>query len=101
GQLTSPFVIQGGQTFINQALIGTAWINTANIADAAITNAKIGGVIQSDNYVPGQTGWRISKDGGFELNGNTPDGYKLRVVNQGVYVYHPNGVPAVEVGVLL
>lgn len=47
------------------------------------------------------TGWRISKDGGFELNGNTPDGYKLRVVNQGVYVYHPNGVPAVEVGVLL
>ncbi|HID7838845.1 TPA: host specificity protein J [Stenotrophomonas maltophilia] len=101
GQLTSPFVIQGGQTFINQALIGTAWINTANIADAAITNAKIGGVIQSDNYVPGQTGWRVSKDGGFELNGNTPDGYKLRVVNQGVYVYHPNGVPAVEVGVML
>ncbi|HEL3014793.1 TPA: host specificity protein J [Stenotrophomonas maltophilia] len=101
GQLTSPFVIQGGQTFINQALIGTAWINTANIADAAITNAKIGGVIQSDNYVPGQTGWRISKDGGFELNGNTPEGYKLRVVNQGVYVYHPNGVPAVEVGVML
>ncbi|HHA2409570.1 host specificity protein J [Stenotrophomonas maltophilia] len=101
GQVTTPFVIQGGQTFISQALIGTAWINTANIADAAITNAKIGGVIQSDNYVPGQTGWRISKDGGFELNGNTPDGYKLRVVNQGVYVYHPNGVPAVEVGVML
>lgn len=101
GQVTTPFVIQGGQTFISQALIGTAWINTANIADAAITNAKIGGVIQSDNYVPGQTGWRISKDGGFELNGNTPDGYKLRVVNQGVYVYHPNGIPAVEVGVLL
>jgi len=25
----------------------------------------------------------------------------LRVVNQGVYVYHPNGIPAVEVGVLL
>lgn len=101
GQVTTPFVIQGGQTFISQALIGTAWINTANIADAAITNAKIGGVIQSDNYVPGETGWRISKDGGFELNGNTPDGYKLRVVNQGVYVYHPNGIPAVEVGVLL
>ncbi len=101
GNVTSPFVIQGGQTFISQALIGTAWINTANIADAAITNAKIGGVIQSDNYVPGQTGWRISKDGGFELNGNTPDGYKTRVVNGGVYVYHPNGTAVVEVGVLL
>ncbi len=48
GQLTSPFVIQGGQTFINQALIGTAWITSAKIADAAITNAKISGAIQSD-----------------------------------------------------
>lgn len=42
GQTVAPFVIQGGQTFIAQALIGTAWIKTANIEDAAVTNAKIG-----------------------------------------------------------
>lgn len=30
-QVTVPFVIQGGQTFISQALIGTAWIKNANI----------------------------------------------------------------------
>ncbi len=42
GSLTTPFVIQGGQVFMNQALIGTAWIKTAHIEDAAITNAKIG-----------------------------------------------------------
>jgi len=36
-----PFVVQGGQTFISQAFIGTAWITTAKIADAAITTAKI------------------------------------------------------------
>lgn len=39
--LVLPFVIQGGQVFIDQALIGTAWITNAKIADAAITAAKI------------------------------------------------------------
>jgi len=28
-------------------------------------------------------------------------GYRLNITNQGVYVYYPNGVPAVELGVLL
>lgn len=103
GQVTTPFVIQGGQTFISQALIGTAWITNANIADAAITNAKISGVIQSDDYVQGKTGWRINKaaGGGFEFNGTVAGGYRLNITNQGVYVYYPNGVPAVELGVLL
>lgn len=103
GQLTSPFVIQGGQTFINQALIGTAWITSANIADAAITNAKISGTIQSDDYVAGQTGWRIDKaaGGGFQFNGMVAGGYRLNITNQGVYIYYPNGNPAVELGVLL
>ncbi|HHA2711249.1 TPA: host specificity protein J [Stenotrophomonas maltophilia] len=103
GQVTTPFVIQGGQTFIKQALIGTAWITNANIADAAITNAKISGVIQSDDYSPGQTGWRINKvaGGGFEFNGTVAGGYRMNITNEGVYVYYPNGVPAVELGVLL
>lgn len=102
GQLTSPFVIQGGQTFINQALIGTAWITSAKIADAAITNAKISGVIQSDDYVPGQTGWRINKaaGGGFEFNGTVAGGYRLNITNQGIYIRYPNGNLAVELGVL-
>ncbi|WP_423170767.1 host specificity protein J [Stenotrophomonas maltophilia group sp. CASM26] len=103
GQLTSPFVIQGGQTFISQALIGTAWITSAKIADAAITNAKISGAIQSDDYVAGQTGWRIDKaaGGGFQFNGMVAGGYRLNITNQGVYIYYPNGNPAVELGVLL
>lgn len=102
GQLTSPFVIQGGQTFINQALIGTAWITSAKIADAAITNAKISGTIQSDDYVSGQTGWRINKaaGGGFEFNGTVAGGYRLNITNQGIYIRYPNGNLAVELGVL-
>ncbi|MBH1809348.1 host specificity protein J [Stenotrophomonas maltophilia] len=103
GNVTSPFVIQGGQTFISQALIGTAWITSAKIADAAITNAKISGAIQSDDYVAGQTGWRIDKSagGGFQFNGMVAGGYRLNITNQGVYIYYPNGNPAVELGVLL
>lgn len=103
GQVTSPFVIQGGQTFISQALIGTSWITNAMIANAAITNAKISGTIQSDDYVSGQTGWRINKSagGGFEFNGSIAGGYRLNITNQGVYIYYPNGNPAVELGVLL
>jgi predicted phage tail protein len=43
GTLTTPFVIQGGQTFISQALIGTAWITNAKIASAAVGTLNIGG----------------------------------------------------------
>ncbi|ONS97381.1 hypothetical protein A8E36_29425, partial [Burkholderia cenocepacia] len=43
-----PFVVQGGQVFLRQALIGSGWI----------TNAMIGSYIQSDNYIAGQQGWR-------------------------------------------
>lgn len=103
GNVTSPFVIQGGQTFISQALIGDSWITNAMIQNAAITNAKISGTIQSDDYVSGQTGWRINKaaGGGFEFNGSVSGGYRLNITNQGVYLYYPNGTPAVELGVLL
>ena len=38
------------------------------IADAAITNAKIGGYIQSNDYSAGISGWNINKDGDVEFN---------------------------------
>lgn len=41
GNTFSPFVIQNGQAYINQAFIGNAWITNAMIANAAITNANI------------------------------------------------------------
>ncbi|WP_457319373.1 host specificity protein J [Stenotrophomonas sp. P5_B8] len=100
GVTSTPFVIQGGQTFINQAFIGDAWITNAKIANGAIDNAKIGNFIQSDNYVPGQTGWRIDKSGAMEINGMTPDGYRVRMVNTGLYLYYPNGNLAIELGAL-
>ena len=31
GKVSSPFVIQNGQTFLNQAFIGKAWIKSAQV----------------------------------------------------------------------
>lgn len=53
-----PFVIQNGQTFIRASFI----------QDGTISNAKIGNFIQSNNYVAGSAGWRITKDGDSEFN---------------------------------
>ena len=58
GAYTLPFVVQNDQVFMNNALI----------QDGSITNAKIGNVIQSDNYIAGQHGWMINKNGSAELN---------------------------------
>jgi len=41
-----------------------AWISSADILDAAITNAKISGTIQSDNYNGSTLGWSLDKTGG-------------------------------------
>lgn len=41
--LVAPFVVQGGQVFINQAIIGTAWIKNANIDVAAVGTLTIAG----------------------------------------------------------
>lgn len=58
GAYTLPFVVQNDQVFMNNALI----------QDGSITNAKIGNVIQSNNYVSGSLGWSIDKNGFAELN---------------------------------
>ncbi|CAI8702734.1 host specificity protein J [Kosakonia quasisacchari] len=57
----SPFAVVNGQVFISSAFI----------QDGTITNAKIGNVIQSNNYAAGATGWIIPKNGSPEFNSGT------------------------------
>lgn len=57
GTTYTPFAIQGGQVFINNAFI----------QNGSIDNAKIGSVIQSDNYIAGVQGWYLNKNGTLEL----------------------------------
>lgn len=64
GAYTLPFVVQNDQVFMNNALI----------QDGSITNAKIGNVIQSNNYIAGEQGWMINKNGGSEFQNATVRG---------------------------
>ncbi|WP_241610125.1 host specificity protein J [Rosenbergiella epipactidis] len=89
GQTYSPFAIQNGQVFINQAFI----------ADGTITSAKIGDYIQSNNYVANSVGWRIGKDGSMELNGTDGDG-SVRINNHGIGCYDANGTERAFMGKL-
>jgi predicted phage tail protein len=84
----SPFSILGGQTFINAAII----------QDGTITNAKIGSFISSTNYVAGQQGWILNKNGTLEINGVVSGSGRLVVTNRSVRVFDANGVKRVQLG---
>lgn len=58
----------GPGVYIKKAVIGDATIGSAQIADLAVTNAKIGETIQSNNFSVGLSGWRITKSGSAEFN---------------------------------
>jgi predicted phage tail protein len=87
--VSSPFVIQGGQTFINQAFIGNAWI----------TNAMIGQTIQSTAVgANGQPLWVIDKANGITLNGpNGGSGY-MNLNSSTLTVFDNNGTLRVRLG---
>ncbi|GAB6017092.1 MAG: hypothetical protein Lm2023SU_34520 [Serratia ureilytica] len=53
-----PFAIENGQVFMNSAFI----------KDAAIDSAKIAQHIQSSNWISGQRGWAINKNGYAEFH---------------------------------
>lgn len=53
---------------ITQSQISDLSVTSAEIANAAITSAKIANIIQSDNYLQGQYGWLINKNGSAEFS---------------------------------
>ena len=87
---TSFFGISGGQTFIRDAFI----------LDGSITNAKIGSYISSTNYIAGQQGWILNKDGTLEINGIVPGQGRLVINSLNVSVYDANNVLRVRLGYL-
>ena len=86
--VTLPFVIQNGQVFIREALIG----------DGTIGNAKIGNYIQSNNYVAGSVGWRLDKGGTFENYGSTAGEGAMKQTNQTISVRDSSNVLRVQIG---
>ena len=73
GHITTPFVIENGVAYMNGS-----WIK-----NGTIDNAKIGQVIQSDNYAGSSAGWSINKNGNAEFNQVTVRGTVY--ANQGVF----------------
>ncbi|MEE9660499.1 host specificity protein J [Enterobacter cloacae complex sp. CARB60] len=82
-----PFVIQNGQTFIRASFI----------QDGTIENAKIGNYIQSNNYVAGSAGWKLDKEGTFEING-VAGGGRMLISSTLIRIYDSNNVLRVRMG---
>jgi predicted phage tail protein len=90
GSYTLAFAVVDGRTVIQDALI----------REASITMAKISSALQSDNYKPNEIGWRLTKAGVFEMNGNTPGEGRLVQTNQTITVSDELETPRVILGKL-
>ncbi|SEU03299.1 host specificity protein J [Pseudomonas graminis] len=88
GAISTPFVSQGGQLFLGQTFI----------QDGTITNAKIGSYISSTNYIAGQSGWILNKDGTFEINTPLGGGGRQVINGSGGKVFDQNGVKRYQWG---
>lgn len=89
GIVTIPFFIEGNSTFINTALIKNATIDFAKISDT----------LQSTNFVANSSGWRLAKNGDFEINGLVAGQGRVKITNQVVLVYDSNGTLRVRLGI--
>lgn len=89
GVTTTPFVVEGGQVFMSSAVI----------KQADIVNLIVTGVLQSSNYVAGQSGIRLNfVTGEFEMNGSVPGQGRTVTTNRGVKVVDNNNVVRVRLG---
>lgn len=89
GVETLPFLIDAGSTYINVAMIKTASIDFLKISDT----------LQSTNYVANSTGWKLWKNGTFELNGPVAGGGRMRITNQLLQVFDAAGTLRVRLGI--
>lgn len=87
GTVSLPFVVQNGQTFINEAFINYA----------SITLARVGS-FYSANYVAGQTGTIMKADGTFEINGAVSGQGRMQITNNRIISYDAQNRPAAVMG---
>lgn len=87
----SPFVVQGGQVFIRDAVIG----------NASITSAKIADWLESDAVNSlGQKVWRLNmRTGEMQFNGTAGGSGRLTINNNLVQVFDGNGTLRVRMGI--
>lgn len=83
----SPFAIVNGQVFISDTLIQYGQITLAKI-----------GELRSSNYVAGQSGTIMKKDGTFEFNGSSANDGRSTIDNNGQKIYDKNNTLRVVLG---
>lgn len=87
GNYQAAFFVYNGQVFIDDAFI----------QNGSITNAKIGSYIQSNNYVSNSQGWKLDKNGNFEING-VAGGGRMLISSTLISIYDSNNVLRVRMG---
>ncbi|HGY2289311.1 TPA: carbohydrate binding domain-containing protein [Klebsiella aerogenes] len=76
------FGVDGNGAYMQQAMARNLTINFGQISDS----------LQSTNYQPGSTGWRLPKNGAFEMNSNVPGQGRIQLDESGLKVFDQNGV---------
>ncbi|MDQ8587330.1 phage tail tip fiber protein [Klebsiella aerogenes] len=76
------FGIDGNGAYFQQAMARNLTINFGQISDS----------LQSTNYQPGSTGWRLPKNGAFEMNSNVPGQGRIQLDESGLKVFDQNVV---------
>lgn len=90
---TSPQIVNGvtvpAGTYLDSAFIAKGSINMLHISDS----------IQSDNYVVNKSGWKLHKNGNFEINSSFGDGTRLQITSKGLVGWYDNHKKAFELGI--
>lgn len=97
-----PFIVSGGIVYIDEAAINTLNFNKLRSDDGSLVfqNGKLRAALidvanlvvsnaQSSNYVSGRSGWRLSSDGSFEINGSGSSG-RMNITHQRIEIYDNN-----------
>lgn len=88
GNVSLPFLMEAG----------TAYFNNAMFKNASIDFLKISDTMQSNDYLPGQRGWKLGKGGTIEFNGSVAGGGRLTMNNQLIQVFSPSGSLLIRLG---
>lgn len=91
GNISTPFVVDGGVTYMNAAFI----------KNATIDNGKIAGDLWSSNYdwATGNNGWLLGR-GGYLTIGTKNGGGRMRIEGNRISVFDGNGTLRVQIGEL-
>lgn len=123
-----PFMLVGGISYLDTAMIRDASIQSGKLGpisfgklvDASgnpittvagklmaqhiavdqieIGFAQVSGDVFSTNYIPGLLGWRLSRNGDFEINGSVPGGPRLKITPSLIQMWYPNGDVMMRMG---